>query len=91
MIMTHKERIKKLEDKLGFFYPPQTAFQLKLLEMGFSDTRMSTLDKGTRELYKAVCVLDKNNLELFFDNFPTIEKLLEVYSSETHLRRLTND
>ena len=28
---------------------------------------------------------------LFLDNFPTIEKLLEVYSSETHLRRLTND
>ena len=86
-----KKRIKKLEDRLEFFYPPKTSFQLKLLEIGISDTRMTSLDKAVRELYLAVCYLDKNNLKIFLDNFPTIGKLLEVYSSETHLRRITND
>ena len=36
--MNIQERIEELENKIGFFYPPKTAFQLKLLELGFSDT-----------------------------------------------------
>ena len=83
--MNIQERIEELENKIGFFYPPKTAFQLKLLEMGFSDTRMTSLDKAVKELHSAVCCLDCTNTKLFFDSFPSVLQLLQTFGEENEL------
>jgi hypothetical protein len=80
--MNIQERIKKLGKDDKFFYPPKTHFQVKLLEMGFPDTRITSIDKATRELHHAVCYLDKGNTKLFFNSFPSVLKLLQTYGKE---------
>ena len=83
--MNTSKRIEELENKRGFFYPPKTHFQLKLLEMGFSDTRISSIDKAVEELHSAICHLDCTNTKLFFDSFPSVLKLLQTYGKENEL------
>ena len=83
--MNIQERIEELENKIGGFYPPKTSFQLKLLEMGFSDTRISSIDKAVKELHSAICYLDCGNTKLFFNSFPSVLKLLQTYGKENEL------
>ena len=83
--MNIQERIEELENKIGFFYPPKTSFQLKLLEMGFSDTRISSIDKAVKELHSAICHLDCGNTKLFFNSFPSVLQLLQTYGKENEL------
>ena len=83
--MNTSKRIEELKNKIGFFYTPETSFQLKLLELGFSDTRIASIDKAVKELHSAICYLDCGNTKLFFNSFPSVLKLLQTYGKENEL------
>ena len=83
--MNTSKRIEELKNKIGFFYTPETSFQLKLLELGFSDTRIASIDKAVEELHSAICHLDCTNTKLFFDSFPSVLQLLQTFGEENEL------